>query len=341
MNTLGTGGIVNVGLTCYANAAIQAFRHTKGIEELLKEENYNTHLKKDCKYNETTIQIADIIQRLSSITSNSSLRPNGFWLSFSNVVKDSCFEHLITREAHDAHEFLMFILDCLHESFSKEIIMNITACDIKTERQMFHKKSLETWKKYFEKQYSPLVNLYFGLFHIQIICSECKNISNCWETFNTLKGVISNSDKSSSLINCIMNDLKEEIIDEYSCDKCSPKRVKAIRKTHIWKLPTNLIIVLKRFTMDGSKIYTPVEHFEENINFDKLFTSNSPNNKYSKYTLRSIVDHLGSSNGGHYVAQAKNRNTNKWFHYDDQNVSSIDSYSIGQSSYIFFFESFV
>ena len=38
--TEGTGGIVNVGFTCYANAAIQAFRHTKGLQELMNENSY-------------------------------------------------------------------------------------------------------------------------------------------------------------------------------------------------------------------------------------------------------------------------------------------------------------
>ena len=41
----GTGGIVNVGFTCYANAAIQALRHTKGLEPLMKEDNYTKFLK--------------------------------------------------------------------------------------------------------------------------------------------------------------------------------------------------------------------------------------------------------------------------------------------------------
>ena len=338
MGTNGTGGIVNVGFTCYANATLQAFRHCHNIESLFQEDKYSTILKDGCKYNELTKQFANLIQTLSTIQSSSSIKPNGFWHAFSEAAKDSCFDHLISREPHDAHEFLMFLLDSLHESLSRKVNMNITKCDLKSEKQIFHQKSLEVWKDSFEKSYSPFVNLFFGLFHIQTLCETCGFISNKWESFNTLKGVIKKGD-SPSLIECIMGELNEEIIDDYACDKCAPKRSRALRKTRVWKLPKNLIVVLKRFNYDGQKIHTPVKSFGPVISLEELFSHASPNKKSCDYQLTSIVDHHGSSRGGHYTAQAKNRSEEKWFLYDDQNVHSIEGPSMGESSYIFFLES--
>jgi len=336
-NITGTGGIVNVGLTCYANATIQAFRHCYDMENLFKEDNYTTLLKNDCKYNNLTKQFANMIQTLSTIGGNSSLRPNGFWNAFHPVVEDSCFEHLIVREAHDAHEFLMFLLDTLHESLSRKVNINITKIDLKSEKQIFHQKSLEVWKRAFENQYSPFTDMYFGEFHIQTICSNCSNVSNNFETFNTLKGVISQGDKPT-LLQCIHGELNEEIIDEYACDKCSPKRHKALRKTKVWKLPKTLIIVLKRFTADGRKIHTPILPFGPDISLLELFSLSSPTKKESKYMLRSIIDHHGSSTGGHYTAQAKHRTENKWILYDDTNVHEMQNPVLGESSYILFLE---
>lgn len=338
--TTGTGGIVNVGFTCYANAAIQAFRHTKGLEELMKEENYTKLLKKDNKYVNLTNQVANVIQNLSTITKKSSLRPSGFWQEFRTVAYDTCFEHLIELAPHDSGEFLMFLLDAIHEATSREVQMNITYNELKSEKQKFHFKSLESWKQSFEKHYSPFVNMYFGQFHVQIICEKCKHVSNRWESFNTLKGVIEkNTDTNPSIIDCILGELNEEIIEEYSCDVCSPTRTRAIRKTKVWKLPETLIVILKRFTYDGNKIHTAIEPFnDKNIDFTKLFYENSPNKKYSSYSLRSVIDHHGSHMGGHYTAQAKHRATNSWYLYDDQDVRSIDKPFLGNSSYIFFFE---
>jgi len=335
---LGTGGLMNVGFTCYANAVIQAFRNCSKMEELFQENNYTTILKDDCKYNDVTKQFANIVQTLSTITSKSSLRPGGFWNAFETVAKDSCFEHLIMRQPHDAHEFLMFLLDALHESLSRKVIMNITPCELKSTKQILQQKSLEVWKSNFENHYSPFVNMYFGEFHIQTTCSNCNNVSNYFETFNTLKGVFNEHDKSTTLIDCLQGELNEEVIEEYACDKCAPKRYSATRKTRIWKLPQTLIIVLKRFTSHGKKIHTNIENINNTIALTSIFSSNSPNKLNSNYTVQSIIDHHGSSSGGHYTAQAKHVKEDKWFMYDDQNVYPINNPIYGESTYILFLE---
>lgn len=340
MSITGTGGILNIGFTCYANAVIQAFRHCNTFDTLFQEEIYNKYLKEDCKYSILTKQFANLLQSLSKISRSSSIKPMGFWHGFREASKDSGFEHLNNRAPHDAHEFLMFLLDSIHESMSKKVNLKITIVQLKTDRQKLHQQSLESWKMHFENQYSPFVPLLFGLFHVQIECSNCKNVTNKFETFNTLKGVMHN-EKKNSLLESILDELNEEEIDEYACDKCAPIRHKAIRKTKIWKVPSTLIIVLKRFTFDGRKIYTPLTDFntEEPINITTIYSILSPHReKENKYQLRSIVDHHGGPNGGHYTAQAKHRTENKWFNYDDQSVSEIDKPDIGSSTYILILE---
>jgi ubiquitin C-terminal hydrolase len=144
--------------------------------------------------------------------------------------------------------------------------------------------------------------------------------------------------ETPTIVQCILGELNEEIIEEYSCDICNPKRYNAIRKTKIWKLPHNLILVIKRFTHNNEKIYTPIEPFENILELKSIYSELSPNKKNSKYLLQSIVDHHGSSNNGHYTAQAKHKKDNKWYVYDDQNIHAIDSFKIGESSYILFLE---
>jgi len=331
----GTGGIVNVGFTCYANSVLQAFRHCNKIDELFQEDKYNKMLKDKCKYNDMTIQFANLVQNLSKITSSSSIRPNGFWHAFHSAVEDSCFEHLSTRQPHDAHEFLMFLLDGLHESLSKSVNMRITDCKIVSEKQKSQQKSLEAWKSQFEKQYSHFVDLFFGVFHIQVICESCKNVSHKFDTFNTLKGVFNNN-SSITLLDSLQADLNKETIEGYECENCKPNKTNAIKITRIWKLPPNLIVVFKRFTYDGRKINTPIQL--GSMNLESLFSELSPYKNSSKFILNSCVDHHGSIHGGHYTAQAKNKEHDKWFLYDDQNVHSLENPMIGENSYILFLE---
>ena len=334
---IGTGGILNVGFTCYANAVIQAFRHCTDMNKIFAKGSYT--LKSDCKYNNLTDQFANVIQTLGEISSNSTLRPLGFWNAFDSAVVNTCFDHLAHREPHDAHEFLMFLLDVLHESLSKPVAMKISNCPLKSEKQIFHAKSLNVWISSFQKQYSPFVPLYFGLFHIQITCVSCGHSSNNWETFNTLKGVINKSDASPTLLQTIEGELNTETIDDYACDKCAPKRSSAVRSTRVWKLPKTLIIVLKRFTPDGRKIHTPITPISNVVEFNSIFSESSPEKKqHTCYTVRSIVDHHGSSRGGHYTAQAKHHKEDAWYNYDDQNVSKITNPHYGESTYILFLE---
>jgi ubiquitin C-terminal hydrolase len=232
----------------------------------------------------------------------------------------------------------MFILDSLHESLSKRVVMNITKCSLLTDRQKSHQKSLEVWKSSFEKQYSPFVDLFFGLFHIQIICSNCNNISHNFETFNTIKGVLPEGNTSPTLVECLEAELNDETISDYECEKCKPERTAAVRRTRVWKLPKNLIIVLKRFTYDGRKIHTPIQSISNTVELDSLYSDLSPNKKDSTFNLNSIVDHHGSATGGHYTAQSLHRSEHKWFVYDDQNVFPTGSPRIGESTYIIFLE---
>jgi ubiquitin carboxyl-terminal hydrolase 8 len=331
----GTGGIVNVGFTCYANSVFQAFRHCNNIYELFQEKNYKKMLKDGCKYNNMTEQFANLVQTLGKISSSSSIRPSGFWHSFDSVVEGSCFEHLSTRQPHDAHEFLMFLLDGIHESLSKNVNMRITDCNIISEKQKCQQKSLEAWKTQFEKQYSPFVDLFFGIFHIEIICQRCNNVSYKFDTFNTLKGVF-NDTSYPTIIQSLEADINKENLEYYQCDKCKPNKTNAIKITRIWKLPSNLIIVFKRFTYDGRKINTPIQL--GNLDLESLFSDISPYKKSSKFILNSCVDHHGSIHGGHYTAQAKNKEHDKWFLYDDQNVHSLENPMIGENSYILFLE---
>lgn len=334
----GVGGILNIGFTCYANAVIQAFRHCDTFDTLFQEDNYTTKLNESSKYVILTKQFANLLQNLLKMSSSSSIKPMGFWYAFQKVTEDSGFEHLNERRPHDAHEILMFLLDSIHESFAKKISMNITKMELKTERQMLHNSSLVAWKDNFEKSYSPFVNLFFGLFHVQIICSNCKSVTNKFESFNTLKGAMS-SESRLTLIESILKDLNDEIIDEYACDKCSPNRHRATRRTKLWKLPPTLIVVLKRFKSDGNKIYTPLPSFESPLDVSELYSSLSPDKfKEQKYSLRSTVDHHGGPTGGHYTSQAKNRLDDKWYNYDDQTVTSVDKVDIGPSTYILFLE---
>jgi uncharacterized UBP type Zn finger protein len=134
-----------------------------------------------------------MIQTLSTIGSNSSMRPMGFWRTFHDAVQDSCFEHLQQRQPHDAHEFLMFLLDSLHESLSKKVNMNIT--DIYT---VFRRKGYET----------TFIPWYINIFGIRGYC-EGKWNKNEVDYFNDTLGIMfADEEKNYTCLLCSSLSLK-------------------------------------------------------------------------------------------------------------------------------------
>jgi ubiquitin C-terminal hydrolase len=247
------------------------------------------------------------------------------------------------KAPHDAHEFLMFMLECLHEGLSMEVEMQIMKSTPQSDSEKRVVEALETWRGAFSKEYSPLVDMFYGLLHSKIVCSGCNSTYHKWETFNTLKAVVPKRTQEldmspPSLLSMIGEDMKSESIEGYSCDKCSPTRHTARRTVSIWRLPQNLIICLKRFTPDGQKIHTKATN-EETLELQTLFSEETPEKTaITKYNLRCIVDHHGGSRGGHYTSQVKDIHSDGWFVFDDESAYSIAHPTFGESTYILFYE---
>lgn len=65
----------------------------------------------------------------------------------------------------------------------------------------------------------------------------------------------------------------------------------------------------------------------------------SQNDKSSGvYDLYGVVKHFGTMEGGHYVAACKHVSKQKWYKYDDHEVTEISSIDVRtQSAYILFY----
>jgi ubiquitin C-terminal hydrolase len=346
----GIVGLRNLGLTCYANATLQALRHIERVPWIFTEGRYDTLMRKNATgkrqlQQDVTKSFADVLHQQEIGSSPGVLRPAGFWSSMKTCVRGSVYEHFSSTAPHDAHEFLMFMLETLHDSVSIEVDMQIMKSPPVTDSEKRIVEALEVWKKEFSKQYSPLVDLLYGLLHMRTRCLSCGYVSHRWETFNTLKAAVptrnaENDANPVDLIAMLKEELKGEDIEGYSCDKCSPVRTTAHRDTAIWRLPQTLIVCLKRFTFDGRKIHTKVKvPAVEAFATRPLFSEESPEKDgVTDYKLRSIVDHHGGSGGGHYTAQCKDKITNNWYIYDDETATNIPAPIIGETTYVLFYE---
>lgn len=338
-------GLANLGNTCYLNATLQCIRHIPDLTVFFN------------KYSDTWIHpgpakdatlcraYKDLVVSMWSGTGPGYMKPAGFLHHFRDSLRGTAVDHMIAPLPHDSHEALAFLLDQLHEGMKKPLQINVLA-----DQDSPVYNALMAWKDQVAPNYSPIIDYFFGLMEVTVTCKGCNAVSCRYEPFNMLIVEFPDS-KDATLEQCIDYEFRETIIDEYECLKCSPtppkdsplpkpKRHPASIQRKIWRLPQNLIVVLKRFNHDGSKCMAnfsadPVQKFE------KWFAEPSPESSHhADYSMQSVIDHHGQTRGGHYTAQVKSPITGKWNMYDDETVTMIkdgsDSF-LGRMSYILFY----
>lgn len=338
-------GLANLGNTCYLNAPLQCLRHVPDLTVFFHKHS-DSWIHDGSEKNATLCRgYKELVNDLWSGVAPGYLRPGGFIRHFRDALRGTMFEHMVAPQQHDSHEALMFLLDQLHEGMKRPLSINIMA----EEGTPVH-AALTAWKDQVAPEYSPIVDYFFGLMEVSVTCQGCQNVSCRYEPFNMLNVDFPNSNQAT-LAECIDFAFAGEPIDEYACEKCcpdlpkdepKPKRHPGVIQRRIWRLPQNLILVVKRFRYD-TKMTKCNANFsaEATQKFEKWFTEASPeSSRTADYTLQSIVDHHGSANGGHYTAQVKSPITGLWNMYDDEMVRQMGDGTkphLGPMSYILFY----
>ena len=342
----GQVGLANLGNTCYLNAALQCIRHVPDLTVFFHKHSDSWIHEKASKEATLCKAYKELVTGLWSGVGPSYMRPGGFVHYFRDSLKDCpTYEHMISPQPHDSGEALTFLLDQLHEGMKKPLNINVIA-----EKTSPTYNALMAWKEQVAPNYSPIVDYFFGLMEVSVTCKGCSRVSCRYEPFNMLK-VGFEDNKKHTLEQCMDYEFKPDELDEYQCDVCSPdvprdspvpkvKRPAGSIQRKIWRLPQNLIVILKRFNPNGTKCHSEFQSDMDQV-FTKWFAEKSPEvSRLANYSLQSVVDHHGSAGGGHYVAQVKSPITSKWNVYDDENVNSVQDGSkvfLGRQSYILFF----
>jgi len=330
-------GLSNIGNTCYGNATLQAIRHQVDLTIFFMQGQHKDLLskKKSSEKTELLESYGNLVQDLwTKEKGYGNTRP--FWKAMIPAAMKAGFEQFRIPIPHDAHEFLIFLLDEMHEGLAEEVNIKIRATSDNSEIT----NALTFWKKSFEKSYSPLVELVFALQRKSVKC-ECSKESVSWATMNMIKVAVPQLQKDDAhtgqpvdLLDLMKSDGNDEVIEGYACDSCDPKRTKATMSHSLWRLGNWVIIVLKRNENSGRRINTHV-NIPMTTSFNTLFHSDSAEPSAScTYELFSTIHHHGSSGGGHYTAHAKHPVTGHWAHYDDESMMHVHTPKLDASTYI-------
>ena len=123
------------------------------------------------------------------------------------------------------------------------------------------------------------------------------------------------------------------------CPKCKDHK-QATLQSSLQETPTLLIVHLKRFRK-GRAFYTKnSEYVDCPLNDLDLanYTRDNSETSNSKYDLYAVINHYGDTGGGHYTAFVKEKDSGKWFEFDDSDVSQIKSQAdLLSNAYVLFY----
>ncbi len=205
-------------------------------------------------------------------------------------------------------------------------------------------KSLDYWDNYIKKNYSPIIDIFTGLFMGEITCKTCNSKFTNFEPFNILPLPI--PDNVQNLNDCLKEFSKCEILEgdnKYNCS-CCKQYTNAEKRLYLWDLPELLIVQMKRFTNNGRntrKNNDIIKFPFENLTFDDNYHEYRKRNY--NYDLYGVVYHMGSLHGGHYISFTKNPINNNWYRFNDETVHHIPNDKIEEEilnggSYILFYK---
>jgi ubiquitin carboxyl-terminal hydrolase 8 len=328
----GLSGLANLGNTCFINSCIQILSHTYELNDFLSNETYKKKIKN--KYDSALLIEWDNLRKILW-NENCIVSPGKFITTIQKVAKLKKLEIFTGYSQNDVSEFLLFLIDCFHNSLSREIMITISG-QVETETDKIALKCFEMIKNTYSKDYSEIWNLFYAVNVSEITrIDNGKVLSINPEPFFMVDLPIPPDNKSPSLIDCFNHYVDGEIIENYK-DEETNEKVNIRKKILFWSFPNILAIDLKRFNNRFQKNQIYVTFPLDNLDLSPYVIGYKKDN--FKYELYGVCNHSGGVMGGHYTSYVKNAN-GKWYHYNDTSVSEvgINESIISPKAYVLFY----
>lgn len=330
----GLTGLANVGNTCYLNSCMQIISHTYELNNFLNDKKYKNKLNK--KPDTLLLVEWDNLRELMW-SANCTIAPNGFVNAVKNVSLSKNIEIFSNYSQNDIQEYILFLLDCFHNSLAREVDMDITGTSL-NDTDEYALKCFNMMKNIYTKEYSEILDIFFSIQITELKSIKSgENLNIIPEPFSILSLPIPGDIKEPTLQECLDLYCKpEELLGENAItNEKTNEKEDVTKKIVFWDLPKILIIDLKRWNENGNRNNKLVKADINDVDLSKYVIGyNKLDNVYDLY---GICNHSGGSMGGHYTAYIKNAN-NKWYEFNDTIVNEINEDKlISEKSYCFFY----
>lgn len=357
MSTLKPRGLLNHGVTCYTNAAVQAMLHIPAVQHYLWDIIRGGH-SDVIKPTSVTVTLAETSKRMWYPNEKLKKKLSSYINPSKLINRLEDINCMMSEwQQEDSHEYFMSLMSRLQEDsvprghkMTESIIYDIfggllkqlvtcKSCGgISKTEQPFYDLSLHLKGKKNKMDDSSSPNVSASDLNEK---NEDKSNENIANKDTTAASQTNNRDNTPQTVNrrfTIEKSIKDFFSPElikvdneqkgYVCEKCH-KTTNAVKHNSILRAPETLLVHLKKFRFNGtssSKMKQAVSYPMFLDMTEYCDTESIPKGKKQlpvKYQLISVVVHEGRSlSSGHYIAHCKQPD-GSWATYDDEYINKI------------------
>ena len=176
-------GLINMGNTCYMNSALQCLSNTEDLTKYFLLDSFKAEINNGSSLSSKGM-ISKAYYDLIDILWNEScthVAPKKFRVTFCK--KTGLF---MNNEQQDSQEFLLALLDNLHEDLNRITNKKYLEMDEQRKGESDEKASKRWWDYHISRENSIIVDLFHGQYKSTIKCMDCENTSTSYDTYMSI-----------------------------------------------------------------------------------------------------------------------------------------------------------
>jgi ubiquitin carboxyl-terminal hydrolase 8 len=317
-------GLENLGNTCFLNACMQVLNHTYELNHFLDSDKYKTYLKNDLPDSNIVVEWNDLRNVMWS--GNGIVSPNKFVHNIHKIANLKDKDIFTGWVQNDMPEFLLFFMECLHNSISRSINIKISG-NPENQKDKIAIQCYSMLKTIYSKEYSEIMDMFYGIYvsEIKTLDDQVQHAIKPESYFILDLPILEPNFLASNLYDCFNIYVKPEILEGENAwfNEKTGKKEDIKKQLSFWSFPKILVITLKRFSPDGQqKLNSLIDFPLENLDLSNYICGYSKES--FKYDLYGVCNHMGGVMGGHYTAFIRN-SENEWYHCNDRNTELIEN----------------
>ncbi|KAL5259382.1 hypothetical protein ACHWQZ_G009736 [Mnemiopsis leidyi] len=347
-SSIGLRGLTNLGSTCFMSCILQSLLHTPVLREYFLSEQH--HCTGDERKQCLACEMVWLFQEMLS-GQKSPISPH----KMLHLVWTQA-RVLAGYDQQDAHEFFITYLDLLHRHLIKQDLSNSGVSNGVPHNSLDCSCAIH--------------QIFTGALQSDLTCTNCNNISATVEPFWDISLDLvprDNGDKiSDSASVCSSISVDSEPSDDeppVTLDEClerftRPERLgseakircslcgvaqEGTKQLSLKQIPVVVCIHIKRFrhSKKTRKLGNPLE-FPFELDLSPYLTSvinksNKVKEEIGRYRLFAVVNHMGTTDSGHYINYVLHAGE-QWFRCDDTYLTKVSKETVLNSeAYMLFY----